>query len=189
MLGAEDRVELRQRQMVERVVLVDEDHVRIVEEVGLEASRGDVDAGRRIAPGALEGPFRAGADLLSEDGEVPRAGEEGADRRGGPVHPKVERNAGLTLVQACHPALHQGSHEVVLEAAVAPQDYGAGDTLGRLVDRQLVHEGDRWVARGRIRRALPTRGCDSSQRGQWREHSEAESSLSPGDHFSTRTSR
>src|SRR5229473_1158566 len=75
MRGAEHRVELRQRQTFERVVLVHENHMRIVEEIGLEASGRDVDAGWRIALGALECLLRARADLLSEDGEVPRAGE------------------------------------------------------------------------------------------------------------------
>src|SRR5258708_37489847 len=66
-LGAKDRLELRERELRDGIVSMHEDHVRVIEEVHVQAAGRDRYSGRRVSLGAPEGKGRFGADLLAEN--------------------------------------------------------------------------------------------------------------------------
>src|SRR5258708_9501453 len=95
-----DRVELRQAQAIDRIVLVDEDGSRRRLAERAHAARGHADGSRRIAELVDEGFGLRGEHLAGHGGEIALAGDE-ARRAGAPAAPipRDAERAGLLPVE------------------------------------------------------------------------------------------
>src|SRR5262249_22290790 len=135
-LATEHRIELRQRELPDRITHMHEEHLGVVEVPDVKASSRDLDAERRIVHHAFERCGGGRVYLLAEYRDVPTSGVQRPDCRSRTVHPVVDLQARKMSSKTCLPRLDEHPHEVTFEAPVPPEADGRGHNLLGLIRRE-----------------------------------------------------